>query len=153
MSQKMQLHFDVFSLIFCCIVSIRLSILGIWFLFLYNDLFKKFESFASLIVLCPITVMTIGKMKFLSEQQFYSRYVFHLIIAFAFNNSESNANLNLSLSTVTTIGDMFYLMRVRSVGQVYLTILAILSLHFTVVLTRKINLIRTLGNVLDLVIP
>ena len=51
-------------------VSIRLSILDIWYLFLCIVLFKILESIASLTVLSLFTVLTIGVMKFLSEQLF-----------------------------------------------------------------------------------
>ena len=55
---------------FCWIVSINLSIFGTWYLFLWIDLFKILESKASLTVLSLFTKITIGEMKFLSEQLF-----------------------------------------------------------------------------------
>ena len=55
---------------FCWIVSIKLSIFGKWYLFLWIDLFNIFKSKASLTVLSLFTVITMGEIKFLSEQLF-----------------------------------------------------------------------------------
>ena len=43
---------------------------GIWYLFLWIDLFKILESRANLTVLSLFSVITVGDMKFLSEQLF-----------------------------------------------------------------------------------
>ena len=61
-----------------CIVSVRLSILGIWYSFIWNDLFNIFESSASLTNLFLLTVITIADMKFLSQQIFILLYNYHL---------------------------------------------------------------------------
>ena len=56
-------------LVICCdIVSINMSILGIWYLFLCMALFSTLESNAGFIDWSFFTVITIGEMKSSSEQ-------------------------------------------------------------------------------------
>ena len=55
------------SLMCCKTESIRLSMFGIWYLFLWIALFKVFESRANLTDLSFLTVITIVEIKFLSK--------------------------------------------------------------------------------------
>ena len=66
---KYELFGAAFELIFCEIGCFKLCIFGIWYLFLWIDLFKTFESRANFIDPSFLTVITMEEMKFLSKHE------------------------------------------------------------------------------------